>query len=40
MSKVTDIVEDLRNIEELAQPAQAQLVSGVYSKIYWWWMDC
>ena len=28
MSKVTDIIDDLRNIEVLVQPAQEQLVSG------------
>ena len=32
MSKIADIVEDLRNIEELAQPAQEQLVSGTNIK--------
>ena len=32
MSKVTDIVEDLRNIEDLVQPAQEQLVSGTNIK--------
>lgn len=32
MSRVTDIVEDLRNIEGLTQPAQEQLVSGTNVK--------
>lgn len=32
MSKIVDIVEDLRNIEELTSPAQEQLVSGTNIK--------
>ena len=32
MSKITDIVEDLRNIEDLTEPAQEQLVSGTNIK--------
>ena len=32
MSKIADIVEDLINIEGLAQPAQEQLVSGTNIK--------
>ncbi len=32
MSKITDIVEDLRNIDDLAQPAQEILVSGTNIK--------
>ena len=32
MSKVTDIVEDLRNIEDLTGPAQEALVSGTSIK--------
>ena len=32
MSKVIDIVEDLRYIEELEQPAQEQLISSVNIK--------
>ena len=32
MSKVTDIVEDLRNIEDLTGPAQEALVSGTNIK--------
>ena len=32
MSKVIDIVNDLRNIEDLTAPAQVQLVSGTNIK--------